>query len=380
VNDSECGTGGLCLPDGTCAAPTNIIHAASMAGMNVSGCGVPGGPGACTLKRALTEVTGTKNVIKLDDNGPYNPGMANFVVNSDVTIDARGIAPGGAVLQPTKNDTPILMINSNLVTIFGGTIRGATNVMNNDGIFCGQNATLIADGIIIDTIDKSAINASSGCKLALTHVNINNTSIKGSPFLPAILTAGASITLSRSVFFSNKGGGIKVTNGTFVIVGNSFAANGDVGSSVGGVSINTTTSDPMNRIEFNTISSNATMSGKAPGVDCTVGTGSSTIAIARNNIIWDNNGNMEPQVAGTCKHAYSDIGILTFGGESDGGNNLSEPPMFIEAIYNLHLQSTSPMIGRADPNAKLDGVAAQDFDGNARIKPADIGYDQLPRP
>jgi len=370
--DSECGTGGLCLPTGACVAAANIIHATTM-GKDMPGCGAPGA-NACKLERALTEVTATKNVIKLDDLAPAIYSANGFIVGKDVTIDARG------ALIKRGNDGTILTINMDrTTTIFGGTIEGATN---GDGISCGPNATLTLDGTTIDTIEKSAINASSGCKLTLTHVNINNTSLKTGQFLPAILTAGASITLSRSNFFSNHGGGISVTNGTFVIVGNAFVANGDTlippTNPVGAVSINTTTSDPMNRIEFNSISGNSTISTKPPGIDCTAGTGPINTAIARNNIIWNNNGNLVPQVGGTCKHAYSDIGMLTVGGPNDGGNNLSIDPVF-QAALDLHLQSASQAIRYADPMAKLDGVAAKDIDGDPRVAPADIGVDQRPR-
>jgi len=382
VSDDDCDTGGLCLPDGACAASASIIRAVANGGKNVRGCGVPEGPGACTLERALTEADDTKNVIKLDDNGPYTPGTNNnFVVNKNVTIDARGSDLGGAVLHPANatNNNPILTINSNkIVTIFGGKIEGPNN---SDGIFCDQTATLTIDGTIIDTIDKSAINARNGCKLTVTHATISNTS-QGGQFVASILAAGNnSVTLSRSTLFSNKGGGISVTNGTFVLVGNSFSNNGDTMSPVGGVLIATTTSDPMNRIEFNTIGSNrATSGGKAPGVDCTTGSG----FIARNNIIWNNitgsGSTAGLQVGGTCQHAYSNIQMPIAGTVHDGESNQNIDPMFVAPIYDLHLQPTSPMIMQADPNANLDGVAAKDFDGDPRIAPGDIGFDQHPRP
>jgi hypothetical protein len=381
--DSECGTGGLCLPDGACATAANIIHAASTGGKDVPGCGIPSGPGACKLERALTEVTDTKNVIKLDDNGTYTPGVTNFVVTANVIIDARGSAPGGAVLHK-KGDGPLLSISANkTATIFGGTIEGAHGPTG-DGILCGSNAKLTIDGTTIQTSEQSAINALPGCNLTVTHANINTNSQKGGPFVASILAGGASVTLSRTLFLQNKGGGINVTSGTFVIVGNAFSNSGDPASSIGGVLINTT-ADPMNRIEFNTIESNRTMTGKVPGVDCTSGTG----AIARNNIIWGNNNTatVPPpptvlQIGGTCKHAYSDIGMMDLGGPNDNGSNtnLGVDPMFTMPALDLHLKAGSMMIMRADPNAKLDGVAAIDIDGTPRVAPADIGAVQRPRP
>jgi len=86
---------------------------------------------------------------------------------------------------------------------------------------------------------------------------------------------------------------------------------------------------------------------------------------------------MGSQIGGSCKHAYSDIGMMSVGSFNDSGNNLSTDPMFTP---DLHLMPNSVVIKKADPNAKLDGLAAKDIDGDMRVAPADIGTDQFPRP
>jgi hypothetical protein len=267
-------------------------------------------------------------------------------------------------------DGPILTISDGkTATLFGGKIEGATN---GEGILCGSNATLTVDGTTIDTIEKSAINANSGCKLTVTSTTICNNSRKSSTFVPAISDNGDFITMSRSRIFSNKGGGINVASGKFSIVGNVFWDNGDINySPIGGIFISTGP-DPLNRMEFNSISGNLAESGLEAGIYCSAGAG----FIARNNIIWDNISSLVPQIGGSCKHAYSDIGPMSVTGTNDGGNNLNVDPMLTP---DLHVMPSSLVRQKADPNADLSGIAARDIDGDPRIAPADIGADQLPR-
>jgi len=322
------------------------------------------------LTAALGAVNPTKNVIKLDDAGPYIPNLAapNFTVSTDVTIDARG-----ATLHKNM-DGPILTIaDGKTATLFGGKLEGATGTTG-DGILCGVGATLTIDGATIQTIDKSAINTLSGCRLTVTNAAITTSSMRSGVFVAAILSNGDSVTLSRSRLLMNRGGGINVFTGTFVIVGNVFLSNGDPNSPNGAILINTAP-DMADRVEFNSISGNHAMLGaNEPGVRCTAGPGS----IARNNIIWGNNDNNGPQIGGSCKHAYSDIGMMSVSGINDGGNNLSIDPMFT-SMSDLHLMPGSIVLKKADPNATLDGRAAEDIDGNQRIAPADLGAYQLSR-
>jgi hypothetical protein len=317
------------------------------------------------LTTALATVDSTKNVIKLDDAGPYvaNGSSVNYTVNANVTIDARS-----ATLHRNM-DGPILTIgNGKTVTIFGGKIEGATNA---EGIQCTSNATLTVDGTTIAMSDKSAITAATGSKLIVTNAIINNNSLKAGQFLSAIVANGDSVTLSRSHVLLNKGGGINVSSGTFVIVGNVFQSNGDVNSPNSTVTI-ATGYDPMNRLEFNSIAGNLAQTGDNPGVQCSAGVG----FVARNNIIWVNIGNVGAQIGGNCQYAYSDVGPTSVTGANDAGNNLSVDPL---VTSDLHLMSLSPVIKKADPNANLTGVAAKDIDGDSRVMPADMGADQIPR-
>jgi len=372
TSGDDCGAGGLCLPNGACAVSRSIIYA-SPGGSPTTPCGDTTNT-ACSFTTALTAVTPTRNVIKLDNmnTATYTPPASApaYTVSADVTIDARG-----AILHH-NGDNPILSISSNTTaTLFGGTIEGATGANNADGILCGTNATLTIDGTTITMSDRSGINATNGCKLTVTNALIGTNSHRSGVFVAGITASGSAVMLSRSKLLSNTGGGISVTNGTFVIVGNVFFDNGDINNSTNGGVLISASPDPMNRMEFNSIFGNHAQAGNAPGVICSAGAG----YIARNNIIWGNDGTPGVQIGGSCKHAYSDVGMTLLGGIYDGGNNLSVDPMFT-TMSDFHLMPNSGVLKRADLNANLAGVAAKDIDGDARIAPADIGADQLPRP
>jgi hypothetical protein len=168
------------------------------------------------------------------------------------------------------------------------------------------------------------------------------------------------------------GGGINIATGsTFQIVGNVLSNNGkDNTSLTGGINIQVTGSD-VNRLDFNSLSQNAAIHGIGQGIQCISG----TLFTASSNIIWDNSTG-QPQVAGSCAYAYSDIGPTSV----QQGTNLSMPPQFKdEPGGDLHLMSMSPVRRMADPAADLKDLAAYDIDGDPRgPQRADIGADQTP--
>jgi hypothetical protein len=373
VDDNDCGDPGVgvCLPNGSCADPSSIIHAVSMNGSTANTCGGIGIGNACTLDTALTlPKSSTKNIIKLDDAGPYVSTMNNFVVNTDATIEFT-IDARGATLHKNA-DGAILTISSNnasnkAVTILGGTIEGATGGGGGgDGIRCTANATLSVYGTTIRTNEESAIDAAT-CTLTVEGADIHDNSQKvGTAVYPGIQSSDGSVTISRSSIASNRGGGIVVNNnGTFTIVGNVFVSNGDNGANVSGVSINTTASG--NRLEFNTITQNK--SNMAAGVQC-----SASNFTAQNNIIWNNNSALSVnaiQVSSGCQYAYSDIGPFLTPIVND--HNMTIDPSFVNGMTNLHLEPGTGIRGKADPGADLTGIASKDMDGKLRVQPADLG-------
>jgi hypothetical protein len=356
VDDNDCGGTGVCLPTGACADSSSIIHA-KVNGSDMAGCGDIGNE--CTFTEALTVVTGAKNVIKLDA-GTYDVD-GGFDVAADVTIDARG-----ATIDRTNGGAILTIPSGKTVTLLGGTIQGATGG-NGDGIQC-STATLSVHGTTISANEESAIDATD-CTLTATGAEIRGNGTDLGTLFPGIELSGGSLTISRSSIASNRGGGIVLNNNAkFEIVGNVFLGNGDSAGNVGGVSVDTTVSG--NRLEFNTITQNTSDMALAAGVQCKV-TGGFT---AQNNIIWNNNSSIADgiQVSG-CSYAYSDIGPAITPTVNDGGNNLNVDPPFVNAPSDLHLQSGSPIRGKANPGADLTGLASKDRDGNVRVAPATPG-------
>lgn len=369
--DSDCGRAGVCLPTGSCADPSTIIHAISTGGSrNTTTCGGPGAGNPCDLDTALLVVqSGARGtVIKLDDAGPYKSTMNNFIVDIGasigLTIDARN-----ATLHPNA-DGAIFTINSNAgMMILGGTIEGATGA-GGDGIRCSMNGTLIVDGTIIQTNNETAIRTSS-CTVTVTNATILNNG--GGGLFAGIDLDDGVVTISRSLITGNHGGGINSNKTGFVIVGNVFLGNGDPSGIVGGILFNT--SKTGNRLEFNTISENNSQASAIAGVNCSADVNFA----AQNNIIWSNNsrlGGTGVQVGGACVYSYSDIGptALPVGG-INGGHNMDADPLFVSDMTDMHLKPGSPVHEQANPGANLTDIASKDLDGKPRVARPGFGAD-----
>lgn len=332
---SECSSN-ACLPDGSCAATDAVAYVAA------------GKSGTCDI----ADPCGTL-AAAIQTGRPYVKFAAGTVKDTKATtIDSKTVtilADAGAALD-RDGDGPILVIQSSSATtptaveIFDLEITGAT------GTPTSANAIQLTP-----TVGSPSLN--------LTHVTIDNNQGMG------VQASGGMLTVSRSVFALNNGGAIQETNGVFVIVGNKFYGNGSINSTTGGITI-LTAANPTNRLDFNTFALNTTQAGTGPGIDCRAGA-----FVARNNILSNNLTSLpQPdQFSGTCMHAFS---ILNPGTVPSG--NSGSDPLFVDAAKgDLHLQTTSPARGTADPNSDLTGIAAHDIDGTARTAPATIGAYQL---
>jgi hypothetical protein len=368
VDDVQDCQGGVCLATGDCADTSHILHASS-GSTKTSNCGAAATP--CSLAGALMLAIAGKNVIKLDDTGPFMASGANgFTVSNDVTIDARS-----ATLNRTDNG-PLWTINTGkTLTLLGGTLSGARG-SNGTAIVCNNGATLSVDQTTITGNEQFGIDATN-CTLTVTRARIENNIATG------VKANGGSFTLVRTWLNTNSGGGVDVNNGAkFTIVGNVFVNNGTTGSQIGGIGI--TTSASGNRLEFNSVAENKAQPGTSAGITCAANAG----FVAKNNIIWSNNSYVAAmagiQVFGGCGHSYSDIGPLGITGPSDTGNNQNNDPKFKDKATDLHLTSVSPLqlLQPADPSSSLTDIAAKDIDGEARTSPVYIGADQYypPKP
>lgn len=364
VDDMDC-PGSVCLATGGCADASRIIHARS--GSNqTSNCG-ESITNACSLSGAITLAgTTSKNVIKLDDAGPF--GQSGFTVSADMTIDARG-----ATLTRGDNGPVLTVMGGKTLTLLGGTIRGTATKMNT-GILCnGTATTLIVDQTIITANSQFGIDASS-CALTVTRAKIEGNGSTG------VRVNDGSITLARTWLDTNNGGGIDIHGSAqFTIAGNIIVNNGAPNGIIGGISVVTTTSN--NRLEFNSLAENKAQDTVtvAAGILCT-----NAGLVARNNIVWNNNSavaNMAGiQVLG-CAYSYSDIGPAPVTGSSNMGNNQNTDPKFKDNTTDLHLTSMSPLqMLQADPGSSLTDITAKDIDGEPRVAPVNVGADQYTAP
>jgi hypothetical protein len=361
-----------CLPDGSCGTDATVAYVDPMS----SGT-------SCTLLSPCGKISDAlklgKPFVKL--HGTINEQV---LLNADVTL----LADPGTTLTDTMNGILLKIDGMTHVAIYDLTISGASG-MNNPGIslLSGNTANVslvratvsgnAGGGISATggtlTISESTISANPGGGISATggaSLTVSQSKITGNTN-GGIQAMGGSLTVSQSTISANvPGGGISAMNSVFVIVGNVVFNNGGNASSVGGLSINTMM-NPMNRLEFNTIVANTAQDGTGSGVHCLAGA-----FTAKDNIVSDNrNLTSTTQIDGGCTHAYT---LVHPGTPPTGAGNVGDDPKFVnEGTGDVHLQTTSPARGKADPSADLTGIAAHDIDGDARVAPADLGADQV---
>jgi hypothetical protein len=318
-----------CLPDGSCADPTQVAYVDPKGSDNPE----------CAKTTPCTKV-----MAALATNRPYvkfhdTTDEAVSINNQNVTL----LADPGAKLTRTSNGLLLEVRGTSQVAVYDLEVTGASS----------------AAGVGI------SLPSGNTSTLELRRAKVTNNAGGG------IVVSGGVLTISQSTVSGNVGGGVSVTGGAFVIVGNVFFANGSSTSVAGGVGIQTSQA-AMNRLELNSFNKNQTQDGVGSAVQCTAGT-----FTARNNIMSGNGTltNME-QIGGTCAHTYS---IVRPGTLPSGTGNIAGDPLFKNTTTgDLHIQPGSPAAGAADPSSDLTGIAAQDIDGDARTKPADLGADEIP--
>lgn len=327
TSHAECLGSNTCLPDGSCANPSDVAYIAPWP----KGTDNP----ACSMATPCTKIanalaTGLR-YLKL--YGTTDEAVT--IQDRDVTM----LADPGATLTRTNNGNILIVDGTSNVEIYDLTINGAS----------GNGA-----GISLPTGGSQA--------LTLTRVTMSKNNGTGG----AITVSGGTINLYQSTVALNSGGGISLTAASFDLENNIVAQNGGPGTMYGGLHINQLGSG-AHTIEFNTITQNGGVSGSAAGVACEF--------IAQpisfgNNIVY---GNSSRQVSGpNCAWTYSDIGPDTVAGT---GNVNVDPKYADPGDGNFHITGSSRVINQADPDATL----AVDIDGDARPQGGqrDIGADEF---
>jgi hypothetical protein len=375
---AECGGSEACLPEGSCGDPGQVAYVKPAA---LGGTDNP----SCTLAMPCTKVASA-----LQTGRPYVKLAGTNDEGGTLSIDNRNVtllAERDAKLIRTSLGLHVEVKGTSQVEIYDLEISGALGAQGvGISMPTGNTAKLTLQRVKILDNTGGGISATGGT-LTVGQSTLSNNAGGGISATGGTLTVGQStlsnnagggisatggtLTVGQSTLSNNAGGGISATNGTYAIVGNMFFNNGNDTTLVGGVAIGTSQS-PMNRLEFNSFSRNKAQDGLGAAIHCIAGT-----FTARNNIMSENGTltNME-QVGGTCAHAYS---IIRPGTLPPGPGNSNADPLFVNTTTgDLHVRAGSPALGAADPNSDLTGLAERDLDGDVRMRPADIGADEVP--
>lgn len=345
---SECKDSNVCLPDGSCAAITDVAYV-DPAGTNNPDC-----TKATPCTNVMTALATKRPYVKL--HGTTDEAVT---INQDVTL----LADPAATLTRSTDGAILQIMGTSQVEIDDLQISGGTNSMNDPGIVIsgGSNVTLLLKRAKISgTKDNGITSSSSSGSITIEASTISNNQKAG------VNCQDCSLTISQSTISGNQGGGI-TTGGmpTFAITNTFIDRNGSTGSSVGGALL-TLSPGHANRFEFNTVIDNHVKAGSSVtgGVQC-----DDPNFMAPNNLIVRNYVNNDPNLtnantSGACTYPTSavDPSVTTLKFQSPD----SSP-------YDYHIQSGSSAIGKASTSSSI----TVDFDNQSRPKNAsDQGADQ----
>jgi hypothetical protein len=361
---TDCPESNTCLPDGSCAQSSDVAYVDGSTGRDNT---------QCTKEMPclkIDQAAAVKGIVKVSGTVTARCSLND----RNVTI----LAEPGAKLAPQSGDSGNVFEvtgNSN-IQVYDLQISDGDRSTPGSGVTVSDPANLELTRVVLRDNGGNGATIRGG-NLTCTQCLIAHNGDRG-----IYATAGVTTVLQSTIVSNLSGGVCLLDNSSFHIVENFIYGNGQINRVIsGGVYIqdNQQMGAPANELNFNSISHNTTFeTNLGQGIHCTIG---GTPLIASNNIIWDNGMNpatsMQVDSGAGCSFAFSDIGPMGIG---SANSNMNTDPMFLnEASGDLHLNKDSPVVGKADPNATLSGLAAKDIDGQPRIAPADIGADQLPR-
>lgn len=338
---SDCPDSGVCLDDGSCARPDNVIYVNASAAIDNPTCAKE--TPCQSLITALQAVSATRNLISLAA-GTYSP------------TQALSIASAVMIWGPNRSSTadpPAAVIDRSGT---GPTLLLAADVALRDLRVSGSSNTGAG-------IDGTAIRCQlAGSKLTLLRVHVTENAYFG------IEDDGCPLTIEQSVFHTNRMGGVALKNAPFTITNSFFHSNGTAGgpltSEVGGLVLEGI--GLSNVFAFNTVASNQVSSSiGVAGVDCrTPGLRASS------NIVSANLGD-EVTTPGLCQWDHSIVDVT-------GPGNMNVDPLFVDRPGgNLHLTPGSP----ASTAGATDIPIAVDIDSEQRARPTgttpDSGADEI---
>lgn len=356
---SDCTESNTCLPNGACAKSSDVAYVDGTNGVDAAPCmkDMP-----CTR---IDKAAALKGIVK----------VAGVVKDrcSLMNVTATIVADPGAKLTPSISGVAFEVKGTSNVQVYDLQISNALGGGSNN-VAVSDTANLTLNRVTLRDVAANGAVLTGG-HLTCIQCLIASNAQRGID----ALTAG-TVTIARSTISDNINGGIRISDDVvFQIVGNVIYHNGQIDKNSGAISVNVNNKAPgapPNQLDFNSIVANASNT-LAQGVAC----GPGTTMKANNNILWDNGvvTAMQANTDGQCDWEYSDVGPLALAGGSASNINMS-PKFAMEATGDLHLTSSSPVRGMADPAADLSGLAAQDIDGQTRVSRADMGAYQYHGP
>jgi Cys-rich repeat protein len=324
VTDTDCGSGSTCLPDSTCAAAGTILYAApGGSGSNTSNdCTSAALP--CSLSNAVGHASTAQNVVQLA-TGTYNEGTITLAVAGLQLVIA---AQANVTITGSTGNNPLLAVTQS-ATISQITLDSSAA----DGIKCSNNATLVADQLVISNSGANAVNVDS-----------------------------CTLTLTRSKLIASKQSALTTSGTTVLTVLNNFMYLGGTGDFTGGGAV-VLDDHTSGEVRFNTIGYNEALDegpAQSPaGFSCL----GETSATFRDNLV----------VSDTPFDAYTfeDCNVKTTDNWLGDGGKVNFVSTDHDAM-DLHLTASTPNTSQGQNQAVRDngntscaGVPT-DFDNDLR--------------
>jgi hypothetical protein len=202
VTNADCGGNSACLPDNTCAGSGTILYAApgGSGSATSNDCTAPASP--CSLTNAVGHATTVKNVIQLG-GGSYDEGTITLAVAGlQLVVDAGA----QVTITGSSNNNPLFAVTQS-ATITQMTLANSSG----DGIKCSNNATLLADQLVITNSGNNAINIDS-CTATITRSKLVAST-------QSALTTGGTTVLKVLNNFMYSGGNQLFTGGGAIVLG-----------------------------------------------------------------------------------------------------------------------------------------------------------------
>ena len=317
--NADCAESAACLPNGQCAASSDVLYADSTTGNDGNTC-TKDAP-CKTITHTQSKLTTSHTIIKL--SGAFNEAVVFKTQTATILADP------GTTLTSSGGIAIAFMMNGSNIQIYDLEILHA---MKNCVVLAANNT------------------------LSLNRVSIHDCG-------DIALTSAGALTLSRSRIYSTMKGGLALT-GTFQVTNNFIDHNGNDAATLGGVSIGMT---GQSSFEFNTVADNDVKAGamNSGGVAC-----SSSGFHAPNNILVRN----KVMSDGSVANANATMGMCDYTGsliQTDvTGLAFTDP----DTNFDYHIGSAST----AKDASTVPSLISEDIDSQPRpYGPAkDLGADE----